>query len=417
MAAILPFLEQQDDPAEDETTREALSIPADLSEISGTVEGGPTGLGRTEHGGEIFDVSELNAASLNKSHAELLSLAWLRESLTQALINRHYRVQAGDIHGQHQDEVFIVLDGPIVPPGEFVTPWSPPGSGTMQQVRLLSWTAKMGSPSFSLPAGPIESGGACPGATAGQSIVPVSALRAASRRVSAVLGKPVRLQQAICQHCYAEGGNYAYASKQAASLLVYIWARNAIANGTFVETMSYAVNNADYLLDGGSVGSGKEKKIYKPERQKGRYFRIHDSGDFFSADYLAGWRQVADLHPDITFWAPSRIWATSWGIEAVNEINDPRHHPDNLIIRPSAYHTNEYAPERLGPGWARGSVVYSPEQKAEGERDGAYNFDCQAYAVENQAHSCRNAIAPDGREGCRACWRHGRDLTINYTLH
>lgn len=35
----------------------------------------------------------------------------------------------------------------------------------------------------------------------------------------------------------------------------------------------------------------------------GSYIRIHDSGDFFSADYLLAWMRIAANHPAITFYA------------------------------------------------------------------------------------------------------------------
>jgi hypothetical protein len=294
----------------------------------------------------------------------------------------------------------------------------------------------------------------------------------------------VRVQQAICEYCYATGGQYATGQVQFAQLLRYVWTRDAAKDvhgitdmdfqagrigkvefgpraRAWIHAMVYAFDRADYLMDGGKVG----KTPYPPERRNKRFARIHDSGDFFSAQYLAMWKAVCNALPDITFWAPSRIWATKWGVQAVNMINGPAE-KSNLIIRPSAYHVNEgpVPRERLmvkggaWTGWAAGSSAYAlrlkPPNKDVGQpqwpqdpslvqlrskhaerevrgkkvpinlpgpqqtwQEGdAYDWDCQTYAVDDEKHTCRHAAAPDGKDGCRACWQMP-DLRINYTLH
>jgi hypothetical protein len=415
-----------------------------------------------------------------------------------------------------------VLDEPIVPDfkeGETVGGWNPPSNPEMRSIGLLSWTSKMGSPSFSLPAGSTLMGGSCPGAAGGQAVMPKELMLSTARRVREISGRPVRLQQAICNYCYATGGQYATGNVQFIQSLRFIWTAMALADGSFVDTMTWAVQHADYVLDGGAAGTG----FYGPERHPGRYFRLHDSGDIFAPSYLRGWKEVANNCPDILFWAPSRAWAQGGGVEMVNEINNP---PNNLIIRPSAYCTNEPAPTNLGPGWAAGSTVFTPAEKLTGavrggghgwtytvitanakgkydrddpeqvmrfnpkdpddsfmshladrdarieaefweelpaptlvdtilalrpgasfemtfeplddapilvevrggEDEPAFNWDCQAYAAtpapegtETQGrkvtpHTCRSAVAPDGKVGCRACWRFP-DEVVNYTLH
>lgn len=446
MSAITPFLEHQDDPAETELLDEALEVPADVSEATGTLDdAGGVGsveqlqaLGRTAPSEEatIFEIGELTAAALNATHAGLMTTAAIRQSVEQALVGRSYRVQARDLRGAKPNEVFIILDGPIGLPDGFstddprfpVAPWSPPASPNARQFSLLSWTSKMGAPSFSLPAGPVVLGGACPGANAGQSIVPVQTLRSAARHVHARLGKPVRLQQAICQYCYAEGGQYSIGQVQFAQVLRFIWTRDALrmpegglwsplnpdhgpppaSVGHWLEAMAYAIDHADYKLNGGKVG----KIDYPAERHPGRYFRIHDSGDFFAPGYVWMWVQLAHRFPDISFWAPSRYWATGHGVEEVNQINNA----PNLVIRPSAYHVNEHPPRNLGPGWAAGSTAFALDQKPQGAAAGDFQWDCQTYAVDDQKHTCRHAEGFDGAPGCRACWR-APQAEVNYTLH
>jgi hypothetical protein len=264
--------------------------------------------------------------------------------------------------------------------------------------------------------------------------------------VESITHKPVILADAICERCYATGGNYAYGSMVLAQAVREMWARAALKDGTFVDTMSWAVANADYMLQGGTVGSGKDKVAYDIERYPGRYFRIHDSGDFFSRSYLEAWKAVANNFKGkdnrITFWAPTRVWATDWGIKAVEDLNSDKN--TNLIIRPSTYHINEGLPDNLGPGFAQWSVCWSKKVKdrllmfpGRSKTGNAgtprpamppvtsvpFGWDCQAYAVDDEAHSCRNARGPTNTGGgatedlgCRACWVKP-NTSINYTEH
>ncbi len=428
MSAITPYLEEQDDPSETPDQKATLSLPAEVSRQVGTVEKGLAGLGDPVSDefrmsdGETFFVGAVTDKSLQQSFAELTQTSWLRHIVTQHFMGKRYRVQQRNVKGSKPREVFIVLEDGFVPDadeGGVVAPWNPPASPTLRSLSLLSWTSKMGAPSFSLPAGAVETGGSCPGAAGGQSVVPEKKLLATAKIVRKVTGRPVRLQQAICNYCYATGGQYATGQVQVAQVMRYLWVKEALRDGSFVPTMVWAIQNADYVLDGRKKksvapdGTKKEVPTYLGERHPGRYFRIHDSGDFFSPAYLQAWKDIADQCPDIMFWAPTRCWATSWGVDAVNRINAE---PRNLIIRPSAYCTNEPAPENLGPGWAAGSTVYATLPKLDGQLRGAFQWDCQAYTVNDKNKSCRNAKDPNGKIGCRACWRYS-DIAINYTLH
>jgi hypothetical protein len=423
VAAITVKLGVQSDVSELES--EVLSLSPEEAEAAlGEPETSDVlGLGTIGRGAvdEAFDTTGLVADVMNKTHAEQVQMASMRRVVAESLAGVNYTVRAVG------REIYIELDRGV----GLIPAWNPPTNAGIKRFALLSWTSKMGTPSFSLPAGAAVSGGTCPGATAGQSIVPAAQLRAAARGVVEVIGRPVRLDQAVCQYCYATGGQYATGQVQFAQVLRYIWVRQALADGTFVPTMTWAVDHANYYLDGTGkmkeevidpeTGTARWEKIPAPrERDQRRYFRLHDSGDFFSPQYLAAWKQVTLALPDITFWAPSRVWTMRAFCDAVNEINNP---PANLIIRPSAFHTNEIAPRDLGPGWAQGSVVYSDSNKPGGgkhprltDSDRPYDWDCQAYTTENDHHTCRSALAPDGESGCRACWRHP-DAEICYTLH
>jgi hypothetical protein len=388
---------------------------------------------------------------LADAHAGLLGMVFVRDAVFESLRDLQFTVQPGNAQSKDTKKVYLVLDRPI----GYGPAWNPATNPNVRQYKLLSWTSKMNAPSWSLPAGAPQIGGACPGAVAGQSVVPEKAIDAAARLVNIGLRRPantpVNLAQAICEHCYATGGQYSTGQVQFAQLLRFLWARQAInfpvqtpygQSTAFVEAMVYAIDNADYKLEGGTIKAdpetGEEAQSLPPEPTGRRFFRIHDSGDFFEEEYLRQWKMIADRLPDITFWAPSRIWATSWGTEAVNRIN---REPRNLIIRPSAYEVNEPGPVDLGPGWAGPTTVIAVSQNlgmtSERERyvydhaqrfppkttgpDPRYTWNCQAYATDDAKHTCRKAVAPPGLgdshgKGCRACWIAPVEI-VNYSLH
>ena len=366
----------------------------------------------------LGDASVADAA-LAQSHAALLNMVYLRRACEEVLQGRVIAVTFE--HGN----VWLNLDRAL--PQE--PAWNPPTQSGLHRFKLTSWTSKMGTPSFSLPAGPPVIGGACPGATAGMSVVPASAQKRQLQVVQEITGRPVEIAKAICEHCYAEGGQYSTGQVQYAQLMRFAWTQQAVDDGSFAQVMDWAVKNANFYLG----GKGKVKTddldengdpVYVPvrgERDGRKYFRVHDSGDFFSLPYLAAWREVAEANPDVIFWAPSRIWAggESW-IRAVDAINGrPR---NNLIIRPSAYSINEPGLRDLGTGWAAGTTVYGDKHKPQDMSgdvitpNSMFDWDCKAYQTDNDKVTCRDAEAPDGERGCRACWKHP-DMVVDYTLH
>jgi hypothetical protein len=433
MAAVTAFLEQQDEPSETDAQRAVIEMPPRVAASARSARRIPElqnfgflELGDLpEFGGESVDA--LVTESLNKSHAELMRTATVRQAIIESLRGRTVKLQAGNSKGLNRKELFFVLDGPI---GREPL-WNPPGDGGAM---------------------------------------------AAARSVTARTGQPVRVQQAVCQSCYATGGRYGTGALQAKQVLAMIWTLRTHETDVWFEAMRYAIEYADYLLCGGEMNGNQYRAETPRTRVQGlpdlaswgtsyRFFRVHDSGDlgFGSGTYLRAWKRITEWfspenhvarvaflrenhgvsaeeikknHGPIVFWAPSRIWATVNGVREVNEINGVGSR--NFIIRPSAYHFNERAPENLGPGWARGSVSYALNQKPgcvsteRNKKTGAddcvkfdsprrpesdpYDWDCQTYSVVDESHSCRNALAPDGQIGCRACWVHS-DLTICYTAH
>lgn len=417
MSAITPFLEQQEDSAETVAESEWFSAidPLDLIELSG--------LGVTSEEAQAMGIAKLlilREEALNASHAQLIRTAWMRQAVYSALEGAFIRLRTvSEIPrgrpGIREENVKLdIVDANGDPVKLNDPPWNRP---SLKTSTLLTWTSKMGAPSFSIPAGPPGYGGSCPGAMGGQSIVPERQLLRAKDRVAEILNKPVDIARCICQFCYAETGRYGTAMIQGVQVLSFLWAKQAVLDGgNFVEVMDWAVKHADYRLDG--EGRLPAEPTHHPY---GRFFRIHDSGDFFSRRYLQGWAEVARLNPDIGFWAPSRLWATNnW----VTEVAESTGIPPNLAIRPSAYMVNDPTPQglNLGAGWVDWSVVYAKEVKPydtpgpHNAPDAAYNWDCQAYIVDDDLHNCRAAESPDGKIGCRTCWVMP-ETSVNYTLH
>lgn len=245
--------------------------------------------------------------------------------------------------------------------------------------------------------------------------------------------------------CYASGGNYPSPHVQAGEMVKFWWIATCMKSEAgreeFIATMVEAV-----------LAENR-----KPTRHGIRPFRIHSSGDFFSPTYFDAWceiaRRVEKLDPSVRFWAPTRVWGQrhfDWG-----QLRGMK----NLVVRPSAYHVGDFAPEELVEGQARGTTaIYHSDNEgmgAERERlawsqlpetkraalrshfervrvrkglgvgigaDRRFDWNCQAYAVaadakgQDLAKSCTNAVGPDGKVGCRACWLN-RALRICYTVH
>lgn len=324
----------------------------------------------------------------------------------------------------------ILLIDPIVEARE-APPWSPLGEeGSIGTASILANVSKLGCPSFSLPAGSDTFWGTCPGAVHGMTIEKRDTLVKlnAKKNIAAAVGSPqpdpASLDRwyagAVCQHCYATRSNYGYFSKQLASLAVYTWTRAAIANGTFVPVMIEAIEKSPFHL------ASPEDRRHLNAVGYERVFRLHDSGDFYSREYAAAWKQIADHFmpgkgsgtPTI-FWAPTRLWAggptpRGW-VEVFGPAGDLRR--NNVVIRPSGFHVNERAPQpRLGE--IAGSTVHDVGGDAEVAmmREGVFNWVCPASRVGAEKKTCLEVVGPDGQQGCRACWVK-TDTIISYHIH
>ena len=81
----------------------------------------------------------------------------------------------------------------------------------------------------------------------------------------------------ICATCYADKGFYKMPNVQN----TYQWRYELTQKRNFAEIVNYEL----------------EKMKKRP-----KYFRIHDSGDFYSTDYLCKWYEVVRDNPDIHFY-------------------------------------------------------------------------------------------------------------------
>lgn len=256
---------------------------------------------------------------------------------------------------------------------------------TKDSFPFLTLTKKMNCLSWSLPAGNPNVGGTC-------------------------FMEGGQQKSYICRYCYAGKGFYTmYPDVQVAQAVRYKWLNET---SDWVERMIHAIARS-YEKNLASIGVDANK-----------FFRIHDSGDFFSEGYLVGWFDVIREFPNINFWAPTRMWArpefNDW-ISAAGGI------PDNLALRPSSLHFNKRPPDV--DGYAAGSTandnkfgsVNEAIQKGKGffvTLEGQTLWECPAYRTE--AGSCLGVkdigITAASPYGCRMCWL-GKGAGISYKGH
>lgn len=209
---------------------------------------------------------------------------------------------------------------------------------------VLTVTSKMPSPSYSLPAHK-----ACPNANG-----------------------------SICENCYAGKGCYQYRAVVEAQNTRFDWTRKCMQSPEGIEEfVSVMVAAISY------VGVS--------------YFRGHDSGDFFSVQYVKAWTRICAALPDIKFWFPTREWQSKASTELLPVLN-PRIDSlralaalSNVTLRPSALNVGDEAP--VVAGFSAGSTVNNPAA-----------FSCMA---PSQNGECRD---------CRFCW-DAPEAPVSYNLH
>lgn len=220
---------------------------------------------------------------------------------------------------------------------------------------LLSTTEAMSCLSFSIPAG---QEGSCPFSVA-------------------------RDENDVCKGCYAQLGRYNMPTVQKAQWIRFEWLKENLKT---IDGQKIIINAFVEALK--SVKNG--------------YFRIHDSGDFFSPAYINLWTQICMMHPKIKFWAPTRSWRATnkhWELAF-----DGLLRCSNVCIRPSAIKFNEMAPrvKNFGPG---STVINSPQ---------ILNL---AQFKLTQTQLCPKTVNGGSCESnsCRSCWNS--KLPVAYLVH
>jgi hypothetical protein len=360
------------------------------------------------------DSPSARAQRIANAHAQQTKMLWLRRALEEELVGHEitpcYGRDCGKTKPDDRDQIFFLLTPSIT--CREATPWSP--QGEVAAVRLFSMdNGKMRCPSFSLPAGATQMGGSCPGADGAQLVLEEPVRLAKEEQILPVIQKygcdldAVDLNRAICNICYALTGRYQYSNIQLEGLVRYAWITRALAAKRYdsvVEVLDAAIT--------GLKSNGWHPQAMASFQKFGKYiFRLHDAGDFFSFDYADAWIEIARKHQDIVFWAPTRTWVKrSWlAYWAKADL------PENLIVRASAYHVGDRAPRGL-PGLPAGTTsLYAVGGKAPNAPEYA-QWNCHAYDVRGDKHTCQTALSPDGSPHCRVCWMQP-DVTVNFTAH
>jgi len=274
----------------------------------------------------------------------------------------------------------------------------------IDRVSILTVTSKMSCVSFSLAAGPLGASGTCLASNLSREIfskhieeakagnfVDAATTKAGFRASDVVeadaksIGKSQTTGLWICDLCYAGKGNYAKLdSNQIYQIARKIWTDRHLEEGTFAQVMADIIGRA--LSD---------DSLMLSKLTAGNYFRIHDSGDFFSFAYFDAWCAIARVLSHIKFWCPTRMWI----LPAWRDYMKNAAIPPNLIIRPSALVYGAKAP--MIPPLAMGSTSSQHFMKAE------KHWDCPAY--NSPEGSCVGS-------GCRVCWEHP-EIPVNYRVH
>lgn len=213
---------------------------------------------------------------------------------------------------------------------------------------LLSYPSKMPGASFGLIAGQT-----CPGAVIGSGTICGSCYAArANSRIGNDRHSYGRYNSPNVRNCQTKRTN---------------WTLIAVQSGEFVRVMTAAIDKATDTLQ-------------EP------YFRIHDSGDFYSAAYVADWTAIVVNLPHVKFWAPTRSYRIPRILPALQTLASL----PNITIRPSALRFGENAPTISG--LSAGSGVSEVD------------YNCPSH---EQNGKCAD---------CRQCW-DSRQTPIVYRLH
>lgn len=402
------------------------------------------------------DVNRLLLPVLAKPHSELSNLMWARAAVLKELSTRSISVERREIlTGVPQEmaglgrpaQYYFRLTKPGSPnvpapiPHDTVPWWGLSGEHDRGGAYAFSTNSKMNCPTFDLPAGSGPMAGTCPGAIAGQSVVPEKTRLAAAKDVIEATGH-YSLEKSVCEYCYATGSKYAEASTQMKELIVFGFVRRMVMGGP--ESRAVLAK----ILYEGVLGAEEFFLAGDPTRRFGFLpVRVHSSGDFFDKDYAQVWLDVAWMllkneqagGRKVILWAPTRTqvnagFAKFWATAKV---------PENFVIRPSGFHVDDAAPRPVMTRYtANGQKIAGAEGTSVIHKDIApaamgekYDFQCQTYGLDEGSRTCaisspplldsngnpvrneRGGVSEDDETcGCRACWLRP-ELRVNYAFH
>ena len=239
---------------------------------------------------------------------------------------------------------------------------------------IFAKPSKMACLSFSLPAGPIDGFGTCPAS-----------------------GYSLQGPEFICNGCYALSGLYmVFPNVALKQQILRAWAEKSVARGTFADEMSACIDHAFSLPKNSKISNRKGVAL---DVSSTEYFRLHDSGDFFSKGYLRAWCDIAANFPKTKFWAPTRVALSRSNKPNKSWVDEFKRAPKNLIVRPSSLFFED-GPPMIDYMDAGSTVSIGPIK-------GVHT--CPAYKIEAGARSCKNV-------GCRKCWTQP-DVPVTYPAH
>lgn len=176
----------------------------------------------------------------------------------------------------------------------------------------------------------------------------------------------VMSEDSVCSSCYAMTGRYCYSAVLAAQFRRFAWCQAEVERDaqSWAEFMAATIKGHCCTLP---------------------YFRVHDSGDFFSLSYIRAWTEVVRLCPGVKFWFPTRAWRFPHWLPALRLLAaEP-----NVSLKLSSFGFDEPAP--VLPGFSdNGSAVLKDTAELEG-------YTVCPKSLKKKAGNC-------AEEGCRACW-------------
>lgn len=104
-------------------------------------------------------------------------------------------------------------------------------------------------------------------------------------------------------------------------------------------------------------------------------FRIHVSGDFYSASYIHDWHEICSARPDVTFYTYTRSWRDYEMYKAIYTLHQWQNVNVNLSVddgtgEPEFWWANEFrwcylSSDDTAPGWIRkGDIIFRSNHTA-----------------------------------------------------